>query len=122
MNREFKDALEDSPVIAAIKDDNGLKECLKSDIQVVFILYGDICNIADIVDTVKQAGKMALVHLDLINGLSAKDVAVDFIKKYTKADGIISTKPALIKHAGEIGLTSVLRLFVIDSMLTSTIH
>ena len=48
MNREFKDALEDSPVIAAIKDDNGLKECLKSDIQVVFILYGDICNIADI--------------------------------------------------------------------------
>ena len=55
MNREFKDALEDSPVIAAIKDDNGLKECLKSDIQVVFILYGDICNIADIVDTVKQA-------------------------------------------------------------------
>lgn len=42
MNREFKDALEDSPVIAAIKDDNGLKECLKSDIQVVFILYGDI--------------------------------------------------------------------------------
>lgn len=122
MNREFKDALEDSPVIAAIKDDNGLKECLKSDIQVVFILYGDICNIADIVDTVKQAGKMALVHLDLINGLSAKDVAVDFIKKYTKADGIISTKPALIKHAGEIGLTSVLRLFVIDSMAYENIQ
>ena len=109
-------------VIAAIKDDNGLKECLKSDIQVVFILYGDICNIADIVDTVKQAGKMALVHLDLINGLSAKDVAVDFIKKYTKADGIISTKPALIKHAGEIGLTSVLRLFVIDSMAYENIQ
>ena len=123
MNREFKDALEDSPVIAAIKDDNGLKECLKSDIQVVFILYGDICNIADIVDTVKQAGKMALVHLDLINGLSAKDVAVEFLlKKYTKADGIISTKPALIKHAGEIGLTSVLRLFVIDSMAYENIQ
>ena len=98
------------------------EECLKSDIQVVFILYGDICNIADIVDTVKQAGKMALVHLDLINGLSAKDVAVDFIKKYTKADGIISTKPALIKHAGEIGLTSVLRLFVIDSMAYENIQ
>ena len=60
---------------------------------------------------------MALVHLDLINGLSAKDVAVDFIKKYTKADGII-----LIKHAGEIGLTSVLRLFVIDSMAYENIQ
>ena len=30
MNREFKDALEDSPVIAAIKDDNGTYEYLKS--------------------------------------------------------------------------------------------
>ena len=58
----------------------------------------------------------------MINGLSAKDVAVDFIKKYTKADGIISTKPALIKHAGEIGLTSVLRLFVIDSMAYENIQ
>ena len=116
MNREFKDALEDSPVIAAIKDDNGLKECLKSDIQVVFILFGDICNIADIVDTVKQAGKMALVHLDLINGLSAKDVAVDFIKKYTEADGVISTKPTIIHRAKELGMLTVLRVFLIDSM------
>ena len=47
MNREFKDALEDSPVIAAIKDDNGLKECLKSDIQVVFI-YMEISAISRI--------------------------------------------------------------------------
>ena len=122
MNREFKDALEDSPVIAAIKDDNGLKECLKSDIQVVFILYGDICNIADIVDTVKQAGKMALVHLDLINGLSAKDVAVDFIKKYTRADGIISTRPQLIRHAKELSLYTVMRFFVIDSMAYDNIE
>lgn len=72
MNREFKDALEDSPVIAAIKDEYGLKECLKSDIRVVFILYGDICNIADIVDAVKQTGNEGTVHLDLINGCQPK--------------------------------------------------
>ena len=39
-----------------------------------------------------------------------------FIKKYTKADGIISTKPNLIKHARELSLFTILRLFVIDSM------
>ena len=90
MNREFKDALEDSPVIAAIKDDNGLKECLKSDIQVVFILYGDICNIADIVDTVKQAGKMELVHLDLM--------AYENIQKHVKGarPDVIEVLPALM--------------------------
>lgn len=116
MKREFREALEDSPIIAAVKDDKGLKKCLDSDSQVVFILYGDICNIADIVKTIKEAGKMALVHLDLINGLSSKEIAVDFIRKYTEADGIISTKPVLVKHAGELGLSSVLRLFLIDSM------
>lgn len=122
MKKEFREALEDSPIIAAVKDDKGLKKCLESDSQVVFILYGDICTVADIVRTVKKAGKMALVHLDLINGLSSKDIAVDFIRKYTEADGIISTKPSLVKHAGELGLASVLRLFVIDSMAYENIE
>lgn len=116
MKKEFKEALEDSPIIAAIKDDNGLKKCLSSESRVVFILYGDICNIADIVDCVKSSGKIAMVHLDLINGLSSKEIAVDFLKKYTHADGIITTKPTLIKRARELGLYTILRLFVIDSM------
>lgn len=116
MKKEFREALEDSPIIAAIKDNDGLEKCLNSESRVIFILYGDICNISDIVDTVKSSGKIAMVHLDLIAGLSSKEISVDFIKKYTKADGIITTKPALIKRAKELSLYSILRLFVIDSM------
>ena len=44
MTQEFKDALENSPIIAAIKDDAGLEKCLASDSQIVFILYGSILN------------------------------------------------------------------------------
>ena len=73
-----KDAMDNSPIIAAIKDMAGLKKCLTCDSQVIFILFGDICNIADIVDKVKTAGKTAMVHIDLINGLSGKEIAVDF--------------------------------------------
>ena len=47
MKKEFKEAIEDSPIIAAIKDDEGLKKCLTSESRVIFILYGDICNIPD---------------------------------------------------------------------------
>ena len=97
-----KDAMDNSPIIAAIKDMAGLKKCLTCDSQVIFILFGDICNIADIVDKVKAAGKTAMVHIDLINGLSGKEIAVDFIRKYTHADGIITTKPVLIKRAREL--------------------
>lgn len=116
MRNPFIEAIEDSPIIAAIKDMNGLEKCLDADTGVIFILFGDICNIATIVDKVKSRGKLAIVHMDLVNGLSGKDVALDFLKTQTKADGIITTKQSLIKHANEIGLYTVLRFFVIDSM------
>ena len=36
MKKEFKEAIEDSPIIAAIKDDEGLKKCLTSESRVIF--------------------------------------------------------------------------------------
>ena len=38
MNYKFLDALEVSPVIAAVKDDEGVDACLKSESQVVFYM------------------------------------------------------------------------------------
>lgn len=116
MNYKFLDVLEVSPVIAAVKDDEGVDACLKSESQVVFILYGDICTIPEIVSKVKAAEKLAVVHLDLIHGLASKNIAADFIKKYTEADGVISTKPTIIHRAKELGMLTVLRVFLIDSM------
>ena len=116
MQKEFKEAIEDSPIIAAIKSPEGLEKCLTCDSKVIFILYGDILNIADIVEQIKSSGKIAMIHIDLISGLSGKEIAVDFVHKYTKADGIITTKPQLIKRARELNLHTILRFFVIDSM------
>lgn len=116
MDQAFYDALVDCPVIAAVKEEEGLKKSLSSDIQIIFILHGDLVTIPDMVDRIKAAGKLAIVHIDLISGLSSKEVAVDFIKKNTKADGIISTKMPIIKRAKELGLVTVFRFFVIDSM------
>ena len=45
----FIELVEANPVVAAIKDDDGLKRCLESDIDVVFVLYGDVISIRDIV-------------------------------------------------------------------------
>ena len=116
MGREFVEAIEAAPIVAAVKDDAGLEMSLTSDVDAVFILYGDICAISDIVAKVKDAGKIAMVHMDLVGGLSPRDISTDFIRKYTRADGIITTKSNLITHAKEIGLATVLRHFVLDSM------
>lgn len=115
MKQEFYDAILASPVIAAVKDDEGVEACIKNDIRVVFVLYGEVGTICDIVDRLKEAEKTVLVHMDLINGLAVREESVRFIKRYTKADGIISTKPDLIKCAKELGLSTVFRVFVIDS-------
>ena len=65
-------------LIAAIKSPEDLKECCGiPEIRIVFILYGDICSLGEIVKAVKDAGKIAMVHVDLIGGLSTREVAVD---------------------------------------------
>ena len=120
--RKFRIILEDCPVIAAVKDETGLKECLYSESQIIFLLFGDICSVGRYVEIAKSAGKMVFVHMDLINGLGNKEVAVDFIREHTGVDGIISTKPQLVKRARELGLFGILRIFVIDSMAFGNIE
>lgn len=123
MDQLFYDMVESNPVIAAVKDMDGLAKCCRvSDIKVVFVLFGDICNIDDIVRQIKAAGKLSIVHVDLITGLSPKEIAVDFIRQHTGADGIISTKPTMIRRAKELGMFTVMRFFVLDSLSLDNIH
>ena len=122
-NREFINKIEINPIIAAVKNDEGLETALTEDVEIIFVLYGDICTIPGIVKKIKQAGKVAMVHVDLITGLNnSKDVCLDFIKNNTEADGIITTKSNLIAHAKELELNTVLRYFILDSMALQNIE
>ena len=123
MNREFLDAIEANPIIAAVKDEQGLSNCLsREELTVIFILYGDIRSIGEIVERIHQAGKIAMVHIDLVTGLSSKEVSVDYICKDIHADGIISTKASMISRAKKLGMYTVLRFFLIDSMAIKNIE
>lgn len=109
-------AFERNPIIAAVKDEEQLRRALGSDCEIIFLLCGTICNIAGHVQAIHDAGKLALVHLDLVQGLSGKEVAADFIKFQARADGVISTRPTQLRRAKALGLITVLRLFLVDSM------
>ena len=76
MGREFVEKVEASPIIAAIKNDEELENCLKSEIDVVFILYGDVVTIPAIIDRIKDSGRTAMVHLDLVSGLMQKEISL----------------------------------------------
>ena len=116
---KFLDALQDCPVIAALKSDEGLEKAIASDCTTVFFLYGTILNIASHVERVKQAGK--LVFADLIEGLTARDITADFIAQNTKADGIISTRPNIIRRAKALGMLTIQRFFLFDSLSFDTV-
>lgn len=112
----------DCPIIPAVKNIEQLDRAIKTESGILFLLFGDILNISELTEKVHRSGKKVILHLDLINGLSSREIAVDFIARTAKADGIISTKPGLIRRAQELGLFTVLRVFLIDSMALSNLR
>ena len=57
MSSSFYEAVEDNPIIAAVKNMNDLEVCCSlEDIRVVFILFGDICSVKEIVGKGSRQG------------------------------------------------------------------
>lgn len=116
----LREILVQNPIIAAIRNDVDLKGALESDAAVVFILYGNILNISEICRSLKEKGKVVFVHVDLVEGLRGDSSGIKYIKEVGKPDGIISTKCAIIKFANHLGLATIQRIFVVDSLSLKT--
>ncbi|TDN43987.1 glycerol uptake operon antiterminator [Curtobacterium flaccumfaciens] len=109
------EALRDDPVIASVKNASALDEVLASDRGVVFVLYGSVLDVADVIDRAKDAGKTVFVDVDLLDGFSSREVVVTWIAEHTRADGVLSTKSNLVRAAKRAGLVAVQRFFLVDS-------
>lgn len=121
MEEKYQEMLEQFPIVAAVKNEEGLQKCITAECQMVFVLFGDICNIGRLVKQLKEVGKTVFVHIDLVDGLESKEISVRFIHQNTQADGIISTRPALIKAAKALGMATVQRFFLLDSIALSNV-
>lgn len=117
-----KECMVENPVIAAVKDEEGLAKALESDCNTIFLLASTILTVEDLVRRVQQAGKVAVVHLDLVEGLSNREIAVDALIKAARPDGIISTRPTQVRRARHQGLITVQRAFILDSMSITSIY
>ena len=113
---KIKELLMDAPIIAAVKDGAGLQEALDSDCKVIFLLYGTILNVDALVRQVQNRGKLCVVHIDLVDGLSNRDIAVDGLVKLCSPDGIISTRIPQIRRAQQLGILAIQRTFMLDSI------
>lgn len=113
--RLLYDQIQNNPVIAAVGNEEELSLALNSDCRVVFLLMGNVLDVGELTRRVHDSGKLCVIHLDLIEGFSSREIAVDAIQKATNAEGIISTRGALIKRAKQIGMAAIQRGFMLDS-------
>lgn len=116
MKEKFLESIKENPIITAINKEDQLEAAKESPSEIVFLLFGDLLNLPQIVKDLKSAGKIVLVHVDLIDGLSRNATALEYVKEKIRPDGIITTRADLIKVAKNLGLIAVQRFFLIDSL------
>lgn len=119
---QIKEQLMENPVIAAVKEEQALEVALKSECEAVFLLSSTVMNVEERVTRIKEAGKVAVVHMDLVEGLSNREIAVDALTQLCHPHGIISTRPAQVRRARHLGLVTVQRAFILDSMSITSLQ
>lgn len=105
--------LEPCPVIPAIRDDKWT-QALDSPAEVLFYLEAHLLTVKSRVQQAHDAGKTVFIHIDLAEGIGKDREGVQFLAD-CGADGIISTRPQMIRMAKDAGLLTVQRFFALDS-------
>ena len=113
--KQLANALSLHPVIAAARTEDAVARAAESPVAAVFLLGGSIANLKSMVKRVHDGGKYAFLHIDLAEGLGRDDAAVDWCVRELNVDGLISTRPQLIRKASEMGIITIQRLFLMDS-------
>jgi glycerol uptake operon antiterminator len=109
-----------SPIIAALRRAEDLEAAISSDIDCVFLMFGDINGCGAAISRLKGAGKSVFVHIDLIRGLSSDREAVEYLAQLSLPAGVVTTKGHLIREIRKIGMKAVHQLFMIDTQAFHT--
>jgi glycerol uptake operon antiterminator len=120
LNNEILDDIKKCPVIAAIRDIDDVDTALSRKIQCVFLLTGSILNIKYVVHCIKKARKRAFLHLDLVEGISKDSEGTKYIVEEIRPDGVITTRSNLAMSARSMGMFTIQRVFILDSLAVDT--
>ena len=110
---EFLDSLKAHPVIAAVRSEDDAAAAAASPVSAVFLLGGSILTLTDMARRLE--GKYVFVHLDLCEGLGRDSAAVDWCAQTVRPHGLISTRSQSLRHASQLGMITIHRLFLVDS-------
>lgn len=106
---ELVSRLREFPCGAAVKLHDDLAPALSSRPGVIFVLRGNGLELAPVIHRIHQAGKLAAVHLDLVDGISADNSGVRWLVR-CGADAIISSHGQVVSSARAEGVVAIQRL------------
>lgn len=100
------------PVVPTMKK---LEQFLLTDLSTCVLQDIHISLLADIIATLHKHERKALVHIDMINGVSSDEYGTEFLCQKLRADGIISSKSKIIEVTKRNKKFAIQRMFLIDS-------
>lgn len=112
----FFDKVDQNPVIASVNDLGNLDIALNSPCEIIFLLTGNIFNLKEISNKVRLKNKSLFIHIDSIDGFSKDTWGLEYIIKNIYPDGIITEKDNLIKLCKSMGIFTIQRLLIMDTV------
>jgi len=101
------------PCGAAVKSPEQLDAALACRCGAIFILRANGLELAPVVRRIHQAGKLAVVHLDLVDGVAADHSGVRWLAR-CGADAIISSHGQAVRAVRAEGLIAIQRLLCVN--------
>lgn len=86
----------------------------------VFLLGGPASEVIGAVKLLVGAGATVFVHLDMVHGIANDSEGIRLLAGLSQPHGIISTHPSTIASAKRAGLTTIERIFLLDSASLET--
>lgn len=102
-------------VIPSVRNLKHLNRALDCSSEYVLLSEADIGNLQSLIGKCHKLEKKALVHLELLGGFKADTSGIKVLKHLYKADGVISSNFSALRYAKKEGLSTVYRVFLIDS-------
>lgn len=103
------------PILLAISQMKEFEKFLKCPLDTCILMDFHINLLPAMMQSAHAAGKTVYLHADLLRGISADEFGCEYLCQRLHADGIISTKPKVLETARRNHVTTILRLFLIDT-------
>lgn len=115
LTRRILAHLRQYPVIPALWQPEMVRDLSGIPAAIISLQFGSILDIGEVCGRVRDGRDAAIfIHIELIKGLGSDRYALEYVRQ-CGAEGIITTKPFLIESCKDVGLMSILRVFVEDS-------